>query len=60
MFFGPEDGWLNTPVVSRASLRGDVSSGPLIVEEYDTTTVLAPGCRVRLDDWSNMVIEVDA
>ena len=57
-YFGPGDGWLETPVVDRKSLANGVSAGPLIVEEYDATTVIPPGCDVRLDDWGNLIIEL--
>ena len=31
-------------------------SGPLIVEEYDSTTVVPPHCKASLDAWGNIVI----
>ena len=31
--------------------------GPLIVEEYDTTTVVRPDWSARRDGWNNMIIE---
>jgi N-methylhydantoinase A len=55
-FFGA-DGWLETPVVGRADLGGSASNGPLIVEEYDATTVIPPGWRARLDPTGSIVIE---
>jgi N-methylhydantoinase A len=42
----------------RAGLAGG-AEGPVIVEEYDSTTVVPPGCRARLDDGQNIVVEVD-
>ena len=39
---------------STARLR----AGPLIVEEYEGTTVVPPNCAARLDDAGNIVIEV--
>ena len=32
----------------------------MIVEEYDATTVIPPGCSARLDDWGNIEIDVDS
>ena len=58
VYFGPRDGWLMTPVIGRGSLAGGGFEGPIIVEEYDTTTVIPPGCRAWLDDWSNINIDV--
>ncbi len=56
-FFGPDHGWLDTAVLPRVGLGEDAMEGPLIVEEYDTTTVVRPGWRARLDSWNNIVIE---
>ena len=58
VYFGPGEGWIDTPVVVRGALAGAPSAGPLIVEEYDSTTVLPPGWHAHLDDWGNIIIEV--
>ena len=58
VFFGPEHGWIETPVRERAELAAGETSGPLIVEEYDSTTVVPPGCRVSLDTWGNVIINL--
>jgi N-methylhydantoinase A len=55
-YFG-EQGWLDTPVIARADLRGR-RSGPLIVEEYDATCLVPPGARAELDASGNIVIEL--
>lgn len=55
-YFGPEHGWLDTPVTSRIGLKGKTQAGPLIVEEYDTTTVVRPGWSASLDDWNDIVL----
>ena len=47
VYFGPGDGWLDTPVIARDALAAGPSAGPIIVEEYDSTTVVPPGCRAR-------------
>jgi N-methylhydantoinase A len=44
---------VETPIVD----RGDLASprhGPLIVEEYDATTIVPPGWSARLDEWGNI------
>jgi N-methylhydantoinase A len=56
-YFG-DAGLLETPVVDRPDLAGAAHPGPLIVEEYDATTVVPPGCVAQLDEWGNIVIEV--
>lgn len=55
-YFGPEHGWLTTSVVSRGTLAREPRSGPLIVEEYDSTTVVRPGWGADVDGWNNIVI----
>jgi N-methylhydantoinase A len=51
-------GRIETPVIDRASLSEGTHGGPLIVEEYDATTVVPPGCSAALDDWGNIVIQI--
>jgi N-methylhydantoinase A len=57
VYFGPNQGWLNAPVVDRGDLDGSHESGPLIIEEYDSTTVLPPGWRASIDQWRNIILE---
>jgi N-methylhydantoinase A len=59
-FFGPSVGWKDTPVIGRADLAGKARPGPLIVEEYDATCVVPPGCRAKLDGLGNIAVEVSA
>jgi N-methylhydantoinase A len=58
-YFGPRHGLLTTPVVGRAQLDSIASRGPLIVEEYDATTIVPPDCAVWCDTSDNIVIEVN-
>ena len=57
-YFGPEAGLLDTPVIARKDLLNQVIDGPLIVEEYDATCVVPPGCRATLDEFGNIDISV--
>jgi len=57
-YFGPAHGWLHTPVLRRSDLSTTRKSGPLIVEEYDATCVVAPDARAHLDAGGNIVIEL--
>ena len=57
-YFGPEHGWLETRLLARTALSAVPVLGPLIIEEYDTTTVVRPGWNARLDAWNNVVIEI--
>ena len=58
VYFGPDHGSLETPIVSRSDLSDTRLDEPLVVEEYDVTTVVPPGSSARLDEWSNIVIDV--
>jgi N-methylhydantoinase A len=39
-------------------LSGRPSEGPVIIEEYDATTVIPPGWRASLDAGGNIMIEL--
>ncbi|MBL8691177.1 MAG: hydantoinase/oxoprolinase family protein [Rhodospirillaceae bacterium] len=56
-YFGPESGWVETPVLRRSDLAAG-KAGPLIVEEYDATCVVPPGARASLDAAGNIVIDL--
>ena len=54
-YFGPQHGAHASPVLGRADLAR-TRSGPLIVEEYDSTCVVPPGWRAALDAQGNVVL----
>ncbi len=54
-FFGPA-GLHETPITDRVGVGSAWRAGPLIVEEYDSTIVIPPGCAARVDDMGNIVI----
>jgi N-methylhydantoinase A len=56
-FFGPAHGVIETPILARRELV-EQREGPLIVEEYDATTVLPPGCTAGVDEHGSIVIDV--
>jgi N-methylhydantoinase A len=56
-FFGPQYGTLQTRVIQRGNVVATRRPGPVIVEEYDATTVVPPGWSVRRDAHDNLVIE---
>lgn len=58
-WFGDKHGWMDTPVVSRADLA-EAKTGPLIIDEYDTTCVVPPGARAERDSAGNIVIALAA
>lgn len=55
-YFG-EYGLMPTPVLRRADLNESPASGPLIVEEYDATTLVPPGWWASLDAIGNIQVE---
>jgi N-methylhydantoinase A len=56
VYFG---GWCDTPIYRReALLPGMVLTGPAIIEQPDTTTVIEPGMRARADAYGNLLVEV--
>jgi N-methylhydantoinase A len=57
VYFGPNHGWIDTPVLDRAALDGDSQPGPLIIEEYDSTSVVPPGWRASIDHWKNIILD---
>ena len=57
VYFGPNRGWASVPVVVRRALSGETTEGPLIVEEYDSTTMVPPGWNAKTDQWSNIILE---
>jgi N-methylhydantoinase A len=59
-YFGKELGFIDTPVIDRVALSSEWRAGPLIVEEYDSTCIVPPRARARLDELANIEIEVQA
>ena len=58
VYFGPEHGELNVPVLSRRALTAAPRPGPALIQEYDTTIVVPPGCAASLDPHGNVVIAI--
>ncbi|WP_459662314.1 hydantoinase/oxoprolinase family protein [Novosphingobium sp. 11B] len=59
-YFGPDHGFIDTPVITRADLDASPRPGPLIVEEYEGTAVVPPGCTALRDSHGNIVIALSA
>ncbi len=59
VYFGPEHGLLEAAVVSRGSLGRAPRHGPLLIQEYDTTIVVPPGCDAMVDANGNVLLSVD-
>ena len=56
VYFGNK-GWIETPIINRIALETSYTNGPIIIEEYDSTTVVPPGWRASLDPMKNIVLE---
>jgi N-methylhydantoinase A len=56
-YFGPTLGSVETPVAGRSFLGETPTPGPLVIEEYEGTTVVPPDYSARLDGAGNIVIE---
>ena len=59
VYFGGA-GWLDTPVYDRDALAaGTAFSGPAIVGQLDSTTVVPPHTRAEIDEWLNIRIHLE-
>ena len=54
-YFGRTHGWIDAPVIARTALVSG-GEGPCIVEEYDSTCLVPPGARARVDARGNLVL----
>jgi N-methylhydantoinase A/oxoprolinase/acetone carboxylase beta subunit/N-methylhydantoinase B/oxoprolinase/acetone carboxylase alpha subunit len=59
-YFGPDYGYLDVAVISRAGLQGRSVQGPAIVEEYDTTIIIPPNASASIDAGGNIFIDIEA
>jgi N-methylhydantoinase A len=55
----PDDGWIDTPVMTRAQLATTPRPGPLIVQEYDATCLVPRGTTAALDAFGNIRMRLD-
>jgi len=55
-YFGPDHGTLSTPVVGRADIGAQPTPGPIIVDEYDATTVVPPDAQIHRDELNNLIL----
>jgi N-methylhydantoinase A len=58
VYFGPEHGHLDCPVYDRYALgAGAQGKGPALMEERETTVVVGPGGRWKIDAWHNLLVD---
>ncbi|MGH6620337.1 MAG: hydantoinase/oxoprolinase family protein [Alphaproteobacteria bacterium] len=61
VYFGPEHGWLSTPIYGREQLPADAAiAGPSIIQEMSSTAVLLPGQMATLDPFGNIIVAAGA
>jgi N-methylhydantoinase A len=52
----PESGWQEVRILARGALGATKAPGPMIVQEYDATTLVPPGASAMRDDFGNIRI----
>ena len=57
VYFGPTQGWANTPITTRPNLTNQTTPGPLLIEEYDSTTVVPPTWTATVDPANNIILQ---
>ncbi|HVF64855.1 MAG TPA: hydantoinase/oxoprolinase family protein, partial [Casimicrobiaceae bacterium] len=59
VYLGATNGYADCPVYDRYGLAPGVEvAGPALIEEAESTCVLAPGDRARVDDQRNLIIDI--
>jgi N-methylhydantoinase A len=58
VYFGPGIGAVDTPVLQRSAIDSAWRAGPLLVEEFDSTTVVPPDGRARRTGWDTIEVEL--
>jgi len=58
--FDRRAGAVDTPVLAREAVPAAGTTGPLIVESYDSTVVVPPGAAIRRDALDNLLIVLGA
>jgi N-methylhydantoinase A len=60
-WFPEAGGWTDCPVYDRYALApGMQLTGPAIVEERESTSVLPPGSTAAVDEYANLIVTVAA
>lgn len=59
VFFEVDQSWHKTPVYRREQLRvGNEITGPAVIDEVSSTTLLRPGDHSRVDELGNIIITI--
>jgi N-methylhydantoinase A len=57
-YFGSTHRWIETPILSRSDLTKTLRLGPILIDEYDTTTVVPPDCSAWLDSHGSIHVQI--
>lgn len=53
-------GWVDTPVFDRDDMpAGAMFSGPAVIDQFDSTTVIPPNTTAVIDEWMNILIHLE-
>jgi N-methylhydantoinase A len=55
----PHLGFVTTAIIGRGSLGAELVPGPMIIEEYDSTTVVPPAWTAALDEHGNIRLRAE-
>lgn len=58
VYFGPAQSLRDTPVISRGGLGAEPVQGPLVIEEYEGTTIVPPDATASRDIHDNIIISL--
>jgi N-methylhydantoinase A len=59
VYFAEAGGFVECPIYDRYRLRaGEEITGPAVVEEIDSTTVIPPGFQARVDRFGNLLVNI--
>ena len=59
-YFPEAGGWVDCPIYDRYKLAAGMQiAGPAIVEERESTSVLPPGAVAAVDEYANLVVEMN-
>jgi N-methylhydantoinase A len=58
VYFGPMHSLRDTPVIDRSGLGPEPVQGPLVIEEYEGTTIVPPDATACLDSHNNIIINL--
>ncbi|MGE3798429.1 MAG: hydantoinase/oxoprolinase family protein, partial [Thermomicrobiales bacterium] len=60
VYFGAATGMVSVPVLDRRDLASTDQRGPLIIQEYDSTTIVPPNAAARRDEHGNIIVTLDS